>query len=217
MKLLLTSHGPLTEEQESELRKLTAKDFQGLKIIYCITASNKDGGDQTWMISNLDRFRDLGFSVDICDIAGADQNNLLSRFEKADILYFEGGDTPWLLQAIKASGIAGHLPELLKTRIWIGVSAGSIVLCPAILASCSEWFNEKPSGFLEGLNLIDFQFLPHLNSHHFPGNTIDNIENVKRNLEKSGSGKLYCVDDYGAVSVNGDDVKFIGNSAAFEL
>ncbi len=216
MKFLLTSYGLSTKEQELELKNLIGRDFAGLKMFFCITASNKDGGDQSWIIDDLEKLKRLGFIVDICDLNGADRANLLERLEQADVLYFEGGDTPWLREAIKASGIEEHLPRLLETRVWLGTSAGGCVLSPVFYDSCAEWFEDKPRGLSEGLGLIDFQFLPHLNSRHFPENTIANIENVKKNLVEVGGKKLYCIDDAGAVSVNGDEIKVFGGES-FQL
>ena len=33
--------------------------------------------------------------------------------------------------------------KLLETKIWIGASAGSIVLCPTVYNSCQELFDER--------------------------------------------------------------------------
>lgn len=211
MKFLLISRGPLSKNQEMELRRLAGKDLTYLKLLFCITASNKNGGAKSWVIDDLNKFKDLGFEIDICDLNGADKANLLERFEWADIFYFEGGDTPWLYRAINDSGIKEYLPKLLKTRIWIGASAGGCVLSPVFYGSCAEWFKDEPRGFSEGLGLINFQFLPHLNSQYFPENTIVNFEKVRKNFAKIGGKKLYAVDDFGAISVNGDKIKIFGN------
>lgn len=216
MKFLLVSRGPLSEVQEAELKKLISRDFTGLKLLFCPTAANKENGDKPWVVDDLNKFKDLGFEIDICDLNGADKANLLGRFEQADVLYFEGGDTPWLREAIKASGIEEHLPRLLETRVWLGTSAGGCVLSPVFYESCAEWFKDASLGLSKGLGLINFQFLPHLNSRHFPENTIANIENVKKNLAEVGGKKLYCIDDTGAVSVNGDEIKVFGGES-FQL
>lgn len=169
MKLLLTSGGISNKTIEKELRNLVGKDFKGLKVLFCITASNYDGGEMNdWLINDLDILNNLGFKIDVCDINGISQDSFLTRFEWADILYFEGGNTQWLRNGIKNSGLEKHLSKLLETRIWVGASAGSCVLCPTICNSCQDLFDENIKGFpIDGLGFVDFQFVPHLNNKYF--------------------------------------------------
>lgn len=44
MKLLLTSGGISNKTIENELKNLVGKDFKGLKVLFCTTASNYEGG-----------------------------------------------------------------------------------------------------------------------------------------------------------------------------
>lgn len=55
MKFLLTSRGISNETIENELKNLIGNDFKGLKMLFCITASNYQGGDMNeWLIENLE-------------------------------------------------------------------------------------------------------------------------------------------------------------------
>ena len=45
MKLVLTSGGISNKSIENELRTIIGKDFKGLKMLFCTTASNYEGGD----------------------------------------------------------------------------------------------------------------------------------------------------------------------------
>ena len=101
----------------------------------------------SWLIDDLQTLNSLGFKIDICDINGISKEQFLPRFEWADIFFFEGGNTQWLRKCIKNSGLEKHLPELLKTRVWIGASAGSCVLCPTVSNSCQDLFDENISGY----------------------------------------------------------------------
>lgn len=108
--------------------------------------------------------------------------------------------------------------ELLKTRVWIGASAGSIVLCPTICNSCQDLFDENINGFpSDGLGLVDFQFIPHLNNKQFQKINFENLENASKNLTKIDGEKLYVVDDNSAVSVNNGKIKIISEGKWFEL
>lgn len=219
MKFLLTSNGISNKTIENELKDLIGKDFKGLKMLFCITASNYEGGEMNdWLIKDLQKLTSLGFKIDVCDINGVSKDNFLPRFEWADVFYFEGGNSQWLRNCIKKSGLEEHLVELLKTRVWIGASAGSIVLCPTICNSCQDLFDENINGFpSDGLGLVDFQFIPHLNNKQFQKINFENLENASKNLTKIDGEKLYVVDDNSAVSVNNGKIKIISEGKWFEL
>lgn len=197
---------------ESELKKLIGKDdLKGIKMLFCTTASNYEGGEMNdWLIEDLEKVKKLGFKIDVCDINGIGIDNFLPRFEWADVFYFEGGNTQWLRSCIKNSGLEEHLLKLLKTKIWIGASVGSCVLCPTVCNSCQDLFDEDIEGFpIDGLGLVDFQFVPHFNSKDFPKINVENLKNASKNLREMDGKKLYIVDDNGAVSVNNENVKII--------
>lgn len=94
MKLLLTSSGISNKTIENELKTLIGKDFEGLKVLFCTTASNYDGGGMNdWLIDDLEKLKKLGFEIDVCDINGISKDKFLPRFKSADIFFFEGGNT----------------------------------------------------------------------------------------------------------------------------
>lgn len=194
MKLLLTSGGIANKTIENELKELIGKDdFKGIKMLFCITASNYEGGEMNdWLIKDLEIVKKLGFKIDVCDINGISIDNFLPRFEWADVFFFEGGNTQWLRSCIRNSGLEEHLLKLLKTRVWIGVSAGSCVLCPTVCNSCQDLFDETIEGFpMDGLGLVDFQFVPHLNNKEFPKINVENLEKASKNLQEIDGNKLY--------------------------
>ncbi len=219
MRLLLTSSGISNKSIKNELRNLIGKDFKDLKLLFCTTASNYDGGDmKEWVIKDLEIFKNLDFQIDICDINGIPKEKLLERLEWADVYFFEGGSTQWLQKSIQNIGLKQYIPQLLETRVWIGASAGSCVLCPTVCNSCQDLFDENIAGFpTDGLGLVDFQFIPHLNNEWFPKIKIENLENASKNLKEIDGKKLYIVDDEGAVAVNGNTVKVISEGKWLEI
>ena len=79
---------------------------------------------------------------------------------QADVLLVDGGDAMYLCHWIRESGLADLL-ESLPEMIWVGLSAGSMVMTPRI----GEAFVEtKPSitGDDVGLGVVDFSIFPHL-------------------------------------------------------
>lgn len=220
MKLLLTSTGITNKSIENGLKQLLNKeDFNNLKMLFCTTASNYQGGKMNeWLIENLIYLNNLGFEIDVCDINGIDKEKIINRFEWADVFFFEGGNVQWLREAIKKSGLEGHLKDLLKTRVWVGASAGSSVLCPTVCNSCHDLFDEKIEDLpKDGLNLVNFQFVPHLNNELFPKITIDNLKNASRQLSFKDGKKVYIVDDNGAVIVDDNEIRIVSEGIWYEI
>lgn len=219
MKLVLTSGGISNKSIENELKNIIGKDFKDLKMLFCTTASNYEGGEMNdWLIEDIESFKKLGFKIDICDINGVSIENFLPRFECADVLYFEGGNTQWLRKSIKSSGLEEHLSKLLETRVWIGASAGSCVLCPTICNSCQDLFDENIKDFpVDGLGFVDFQFVPHFNNECFPKIRKENLLNASKSLKEIDGKKLYVIDDNGAIFVDGKNIKVISEGDWFEV
>ncbi|MCL2094613.1 peptidase E [Candidatus Saccharibacteria bacterium] len=218
MKALLTSGGISNQTIEAEMWRLLGGQRTGVKLLFCTTASNYEGGNMSdWLVEDIIRFKDLGFEIDVCDISGITKENFLPRFEWADMFYFEGGNTQWLRKCIKDSGLEAELPRLLETKIWSGASAGSCVLSPTVTNSCQDLFDENLPGYpSDGLGLVDFQFIPHLNNTYFPKVTAKNLETAARNLQKLDGKKLYICDDEGAISIDGDHVKIVSEGEVIE-
>ena len=219
MRLVLTSAGISNKSIENELRNMIDKDFKDLKVLFCTTASNYEGGDMSdWLIENLIILKKLGFQIDVCDINGISIENFIHRFEWADVCYFEGGNTQWLRKSIKKSGLEEYLRKLLETKVWIGASAGSCVLCPTVCNSCQDLFDENIEGFSEdGLGFVDFQFVPHFNNEDFPKIRREYLVNASKGLKEIDGKKIYVVDDNGAIFVNGKEVKVVSEGEWFEI
>ena len=85
---------------------------------------------------------------------------------EADVLLVDGGDATYLCHWMRESGLADLLPSLPET-VWVGVSAGSMVMTPRIGASFVEWPSAPDD---RTLGVVDFSIFPHLDV--FPSNTL---------------------------------------------
>jgi dipeptidase E len=56
----------------------------------------------------------------------------------ADVLLVDGGDASYLCHWMRESGLADLLPSLPET-VWVGVSAGSMVMTPRVGNDFVEW------------------------------------------------------------------------------
>ncbi len=220
MKLLLTSGGISNNSIENELKKLLDRsNFYGVKLLFCTTASNFEGFNMSdWLVEDLIYLKNQGFEIDVCDINGISIDKLLPRFAWADVFFFEGGNTQWLKKGIETSGLEKELLNLLKSKIWIGVSAGSCVVCPTVSDPVNDLYDEDIQGYAkEGLNLVDFQIMPHLNNVNFPNITIDNIKNANKKIDPANRKKIFAIDDNSAVVVNDNEVKVVSEGIWYEI
>jgi dipeptidase E len=84
---------------------------------------------------------------------------------EADVLLVDGGDATYLCHWMRESGLAELLPSLTD-MVWVGVSAGSMVMTPRIGSYFVEWTSAPDD---RTLGVVDFSIFPHLNA--FPTNT----------------------------------------------
>jgi dipeptidase E len=118
---------------------------------------------------------------------------------EADALLVDGGDATYLCHWMQQSGLADLLPSLPDT-VWVGVSAGSMVMTPRIGADFVKWPSAPDD---RTLGVVDFSIFPHLDV--FPGNTIAEAE---RWATKIGS-RAYAIDDQTAIKVTDGTVEVI--------
>ena len=118
---------------------------------------------------------------------------------EADVLLVDGGDATYLCHWMRVCGLADLLPSLTDS-VWVGVSAGSMVLTPRIGADFVRW----PSATGDAtLGLVDFSIFPHLDG--FPENTLADAERWAAEI----GGPAYAMDDQTAIVVKGSTVEVI--------
>lgn len=60
MKLVLTSGGISNKSIEKELKNAIGKDFKDLKMLFCTTASNYEGGDMNdWLVEDIEYLKKI--------------------------------------------------------------------------------------------------------------------------------------------------------------
>src|SRR5512144_720927 len=118
---------------------------------------------------------------------------------EADVLLVDGGDATYLCHWMRESGLADLLPSLPDT-VWVGVSAGSMVMTPRIGASFVKWPSAPDD---RTLGVVDFSIFPHLDA--FPGNTMDEAGRWAGEI----GGPAYVIDDHSAIKVNHGTVEVV--------
>ncbi|MBS5931421.1 MAG: Type 1 glutamine amidotransferase-like domain-containing protein [Clostridiales bacterium] len=112
----------------------------------------------------------MGLIVDELEISTAKQSEIISKLQNNDFIYISGGNTFFLLQELQRVGADAIIIEQIKLgKIYIGESAGSIILSPNIeyVKDMDDYKMATDLDTFHALNVIDFYPLPHKNSFPF--------------------------------------------------
>ena len=126
----------------------------------------------------------------------------------ADALLVDGGDATYLAHWMRESGLADLLPSL-SDGVWVGVSAGSMVMTPRIGSYFVEWADAPDD---RTLGIVDFAIFPHLDL--FPTNQMADAERWAEDI----GVPAYAIDEQTAIAVVDGSVEVVseGRWRAFE-
>ena len=133
-----------------------------------------------------------------------------------------GGNTGYLSYWLHQSGFAARLPELLKSKVYVGVSAGSMMLTYSLnvhrqtLETTGVYYDDEydeaapqGAGSDRTLKLLDFVIRPHLNADYFPQITLERMEQIAAKQ----AVPLYAIDDQTALKVVDGQVEVVSEGA----
>jgi len=209
MKLLLTSSGVKNKSIAKALAELVEKPVKDSSIAFIPTAANVEAGSKDWLITDLHNLVQEGYkSVDIVDISALSKEQWEPRIKEANILFFGGGNSFHLMYWLNKSGLAKMLPGLLKTRVYVGISAGSMVTSKDLSLSQSQRLYYEDLDRTEdmaGMDFIDFYVRPHLNSPYFKKIRKEYLEELAKEIPET----IYALDDDSALKVVDGKVEVI--------
>lgn len=132
--------------------------------------------------------------VELTALPSIDPQRWVPLVLAADVLLVSGGDALFLCHWMRECGLTELLPRLEDT-VWIGMSAGSMVMTPRIGKEFVGW--RPPSGDDRTLGLVDFSLFPHLDHPSLPENTLAHATTWAAGLD----GPSYAIDDETAICV----------------
>ncbi len=214
MKLLLTSAGIKNASIHDALVALLGKpvaDSNALCIPTAMYGHPMVGlGVRAWrFISGREPgcpMCDLGWKslgvLELTALPSLDEEHWVSQVRQADVLLVAGGDALYLCHWMRQSGLANLLPSLPET-VWVGLSAGSMVMTPRIGETFVGW--KPPTGGDSTLGIVDFSIFPHLNHEDLPENTIADAEKWAAGMQSP----CYAIDDQTAIKVTDGTVEVV--------
>ncbi len=220
MKLLLTSGGVTNPSIRSALVGLLGKPIEESSALCIPTAeyghpmctpqsawrfvANGGGSSMTGL-----GWKSVGL-LELTALPSMDAERWVPWVRDADALLVDGGDALYLRHWLRESGLEALMPELDGT-VWVGVSAGSMVMTPRIGEDFMHW--RPADGSDACLGLVDFAIFPHLDHERMPENT---LAGARAWAEGIGC-PAYAIDDQTAISVVDGAVEVVSEGSWVRL
>ena len=207
MKLLLTSQGFSNDSIVNAFIDLVGKKPKDTNLVYIPTSIHGARGDKKWFVRNISNVVKLNFKkFEIIDVAVVEKKVWRSSFENADALYFEGGNAEFLLKWLKKTGLDKELAKIIENKVYVGSSAGCIVLSKTIWTASNYILDSEIKDAPEGLGFVDFYFRPHFNSEDKANINKDSLSEVSK---KNPKEIIYAMDDNSALKVLDDKIEVV--------
>lgn len=202
MKLLLTSDGLTSKKIRKEFIKLLDKAPSENKVLIIHTAKlRRDFG----YIKEIKRtLIKLGIKKEYIIELDINKKINTKKYRNFDIFYSCGGNTFYILDRVKKTGFDKVIKNFIrKNRLYIGVSAGSIIVHKTI--EIAGWGKEGDKNEinlknLRGLNIIDIAIFPHYKKR---------LAVEVKEFRKRGDYPIITIRDKEAIIIKNKKIKII--------
>jgi dipeptidase E len=172
--------------------------------------ANPDGAGHAWRFISGREPRtpmcELGWKsvgvLELTALPSIDRERWTRMLQEADALLVGGGDPLYLSYWMRQSGLADLLPSLGET-VYVGLSAGSMVMAPSIGEDFVRW--KPPTGGDETLAVVGFSMFPHLDHEDLPDNSMAGAEKWAAGMPVP----CYAIDDETAIKVTDGAVEVV--------
>jgi len=209
MKFFLTSAGIVNPSLRDALVDMLGKPIEEATALFVPTAIYglpKTGPEMSYKCITgqvPSKLPDIGWkSVGVLELTALPTlkpDAWVPVVEAADALLVNGGDCLYLAHWMRQSGLAELMPTLRRDMVYVGLSAGSMIMAPSFGGSTFGKVN-VPGVDGRGLGFVDFAIYPHLEHEMFPDNT---IANCQRWAAKERLPTYAIDDDTGVRSIDG--------------
>jgi dipeptidase E len=205
MKLLLTDSGVTNPSIHAALVGLLGKPIAESSAL-CIPTGmyghpRVGPGTRAWQFisgTSENPMVELGWKsvgvLELTALPSIDAQCWVPLVEEVDALLVAGGDVLYLAYWMRQSGLTDLIPSLDET-VWVGLSAGSMVMTPEVGEDFIQW--RPPTGEASTVGLVDFSIFPHLAPDGMPGNSMAEAEAWAAGI----TGPAYVTDSQTAIAV----------------
>jgi dipeptidase E len=211
MKLLLTSAGISNTSIRNALVDLLGKPIAEASALFVPTAiyAIADGAAISRKVicgSLGDPFCELGWKslgvLELTALPSIKQELWVPMLQETDALLVGGGDCQYLCYWMQRSGLVDLLPSLLRKTVYVGLSAGSMIMTRF---GTTYGGHTLPAESDKSLGLFDFALHPHLDYEWFPENSLANLEKLAATIPVPS----YAIDDQTAIKVTDGTVEVV--------
>ncbi len=188
-KIVLTSCGIIDSELKDQFYSLLDKAISQIKLLYItIDVDGEKDTDRKWLEEEYATILNLGIKKENITEYHYEED---MDFASYDIIYMIGGNTFYLLKELKEKNLVKKIKKAINNGvIYIGSSAGSIILGKTIETALPYDENWVGIEDFTGLNIVDGIIIPHANRKQ---------EFIAEAKEKYKDKIIELYDDYGIV------------------
>ncbi len=207
MKLILSSDLSFLLKYGYDLTGISKSEM----CIGYVTTASKGSRSQEFFEKVKKSIHEKEYSFEEIDIEGKTEKQIRDFFNDKNVIHIEGGNTFYLLKAIRETGFDKILKDLLSEgKIYIGTSAGAYIMCPSI--EVADWNQNGRDRF----GVIDFtalNYVPFVLKVHYT----DDMESMVKEKMKSLKYPLRILRDGQGILVEGDTYTFTGDGSEIVL
>ena len=194
-------------EVASLFPKFAGEEIKGKRITFIPTASLVEEV-RFYVDDDRKAFEELGIIVEELEITAASPDKILEVLNRNDYIFVSGGNTFYLLQELRRKGADTLITEQIRAgKLYIGTSAGSIILCPDIEFVKEMDYNHTAPELqsFTGLNIVNFYILPHYLDFPF--------EEITQNIVKKYGKKvdLRPISNKQVITIAGNRIEILKN------
>ena len=172
-------------EVASLFPKFAGEEIKGKRVTFIPTASLVEEV-RFYVDDDRKAFEELGIIVEELEITTASPDKISEILNRNDYIFVSGGNTFYLLQELRRKGADALITEQIRAgKLYIGTSAGSVILCPDIeFVKEMDYSHAAPElQSFTGLNIVDFYILPHYLDFPFEETTQNVVKKYGKKLD----------------------------------
>lgn len=178
---LVSSLVAVLDKIEREL----GQSLAGKSLVFIPTAGKVEEV-KSYIEDAFNAFKAKEMTVTVLDVKTSPVSECRETIKTSDMIYVSGGNTFYLLEALREKGIDKLLIEEINAgKVYIGESAGGIILSPSIdyIGKMDDKEKAPSLSDMQGLNIVDFSPLPHVGHPYLGQFAQDIIENYQGETE----------------------------------
>ncbi|WP_144487005.1 Type 1 glutamine amidotransferase-like domain-containing protein [Bacillus pumilus] len=171
------------KDSYSLLSDFTGESFKGKRVTFFPTASAVEEVTH-YVEAAKEAFHQLGMQLETVQIAEQSTEEITKMMKQNEVIYVSGGNTFYLLQELRKHGLDDVLKEEInKGKLYIGESAGSIIMAPSIeyISLMDERQKAPELSSYQGFNEVSRYPVPHVHNTYLG----DAAQQILKQYEKT--------------------------------